>query len=160
MSDSFKKKHTPKEAKQKIAKYCSYQERCHQEVREKLYTYVLEPDDVEQIIVDLIQHDFLNEERFAVAFVRGKFLYKKWGRNKIKQELKRRKISEYCIKKGLMHIDDEAYMVALTTILQKKIDGQKGIKNYQKNYKAAQFALSKGYESDLIWDAIKTKFDA
>ena len=59
-----------------------------------------------------------------------------------------------------MHIDDEAYMVALTTILQKKIDGQKGIKNYQKNYKAAQFALSKGYESDLIWDAIKTKFDA
>ena len=160
MSDRYQKKYTPKEAKQRIAKYCAYQERCHQEVRDKLFTFGLEPADVEEIIVELIQQDFLNEERFAIAFVRGKFIYKKWGRNKIKLELKRRKISDYCIKKGLLHIDDGAYMEALISILQKKIDRQKGIKNYQKNYKAAQFAMSKGYESDLIWDVIKTKFDA
>jgi regulatory protein len=153
-----KNKYTPTQAKSKIAKYCTYQERCHQEVRDKLYSYGLVPDDVELIIYDLIQQDFLNEERFALAYVRGKFVYKKWGRNKITQELKRRKISAYCIKKGLAQIDREAYEQVLTDLLDKKINSLKGIKEYQKNYKAAQFVMSKGYESDLVWSLLKDKF--
>jgi len=81
-----KKKYTPTQAKSLIAKYCAYQERCHQEVRDKLYSYGLTPDDVELLIYELIQQDFINEERFTLAFVRGKFVYKKWGKNGQKQD--------------------------------------------------------------------------
>jgi len=127
-------------------------------VRDKLYTYGLEPDDVELLIYELIQNDFLNEERFAIAYVRGKFIYKKWGRNKIRMELKRRKISDYCIKKGFAEIDGETYEKVLLELLEKKIDSLKAIKGYQKNYKAAQFAMNKGYEGDVVWSLIKTHF--
>jgi regulatory protein len=156
--ETNKKKYTPTEAKSKIAKYCAYQERCHQEVRDKLYSYGLYSDDVEHIIYELIQQDFINEERFTLAFVRGKFAYKKWGRTKIVQELKRRKISDYCIKKGLKEIATTTYDEVLLSLLAKKIASLKGIKGYQKNYKAAQFAISKGYESDAVWAALKSHF--
>ena len=152
------KKYTPSEAKQKIAKYCAYQERCHQEVRDKLYGFGLHKEDVEQIIYELIQHDFINEERFAKAFVRGKFNYKKWGRNRIKMELQRRKISAYCIKKGLNEIDGKMYEQCLTDLLDKKISSLKNLKEYQRNYKAAQFVIGKGYESDLVWSLIKSNY--
>ena len=125
MFEPTKKKYTPKESKQKIAKYCAYQERCHQEVRDKLYSFGLAPDDVELIIYELIQQDFLNEERFALAYVRGKFIYKKWGRNKIRMEFKRRKISDYCIKKGLLQIDPDKYEEVLTELITKKINSLK-----------------------------------
>lgn len=153
-----KKKYTPTQAKSKIAKYCAYQERCHQEVRDKLYSFGLYKDEVEQLIYELIQNNFLNEERFAIAYARGKFNYKKWGRNRIRQELKLRKISDFCIKKGLETIDDEVYENTLTELIEKKIASLKGIKGYQKNYKAAQFVMSKGYESELVWAIIKAKF--
>lgn len=155
---AFKKKFTPKEAKLKIAKYCAYQERCHQEVRNKLYDFGLEPVDVEEIIYELIQKDFLNEERFAKAYVRGKFIYKKWGRNRIIRELKMRKISNYCIKKGLKEINEDLYADTLKRILSRKVEGLKNIKGHQKNYKAAQFAIGKGYESSLVWEVIKSEF--
>lgn len=150
---------TPLEANKKIAKYCAYQERCHQEVREKLYGYGLGKTDVEEIIYYLIQHDFINEERFALAYVRGKFRYKKWGRNRIILELKRRKISDYCIKKGLKEIDNDEYNELLFNILNKKVKSLSSIKGYQRNYKAAQFAIGKGYEPDLVWTIIKSKFE-
>lgn len=153
------KTYTPQEAKIKAAKFCAYQERCHQEVRDKLYSYGLAPDDVEQIIYELIQQDFINEERFAIAYVRGKFNYKKWGKTKIVRELKRRKISDYCIKKALKEIDTTQYLESLKSILDKKINQLKNIKGYQKNYKAAQFAIAKGYENDLVWEVIKSEFD-
>ena len=152
------KKFTPTEAKKKIAKYCAYQERCHQEVRDKLYGYGLHKEDVEQIIYELIQHDFINEERFAQAFVRGKFNYKKWGRNRIKLELKRRKISEYCIKKGMKEIDDNAYEQVLESLLVKKMKSLRNLKEYQRNYKSAQFVIGKGYESEIVWGVVKSKF--
>ena len=158
MLQANKKKYTPKEAKQKIAKYCAYQERCHQEVRDKVYSFGLTPDDVELIIYELIQQNFINEERYAIAFARGKFNYKKWGRNKIKMELKRKKISDYCIKKGMNEIDGDKYYDVLNGILEKKVNSLKAIKGYQKNYKAAQFAISKGYEPDLVWTALKENF--
>lgn len=158
MQSDFKKNYTPRQAKDKIAKYCAYQERCHQEVRDKLYSFGLAPNDVEEIIYEMIQLDFLNEERFAIAFVRGKFLYKKWGKNKIRMELKRRKISDYCIKKGMKEIDEDKYIEVLTALLSKKIDSLKSIKGYQKNYKAVQYVMVKGYESDLAWAVVKEQF--
>ena len=148
--------YTPKEAKVKIAKFCAYQERCHQEVRDKLFSFGLLPNDVEEIIFELIQEDFINEERFTKAFVRGKFNYKKWGRIKITQELKRRKISDYCIKKGLAEISDIKYYSVLKEILTKKIAKQSAIKDYQKNYKAVQFAMSRGFEAELSCTIIKS----
>jgi regulatory protein len=116
------------------------------------------PDDVELIIYELIQQNFINEERFAIAYARGKFTYKKWGRIKIRMELKRRKISDYCVKKGMKEIDGETYYEVLNELLEKKINSLKAIKGYQKNYKAAQFLITKGYESDLVWSAIKENF--
>ena len=158
MAEHSKIRYTPNQAKSKIAKYCAYQERCHQEVRDKLYTFGLSPDDVELLIYEMIQHDFINEERFAKAYVRGKFIYKKWGRNKIKMELKRRKISDYCIKKGMKEIDGDKYEEVLLGLLEKKISSLKTIKGYQKNYKAAQFVMNKGYEGDIVWALIKEHF--
>jgi regulatory protein len=154
---TLKQQYTPKESKVKIAKFCAYQERCHQEVRDKLYAYGILPNDVEEIIYELIQNDFINEERFAKAFVRGKFNYKKWGRIKITQELKKRKISKYCINKGLGEISEEKYKVVLTEILDKKSKQFSSLKEYQKNYKAVQFAMGKGYESTIAWSIINSK---
>ena len=154
---TLKQQYTPKESKVKIAKFCAYQERCHQEVRDKLYSYGLLPSNVEEIIYELIQEDFINEERFAKAFVRGKFNYKKWGRIKITQELKKRKISKYCINKGLGEISEEKYKAVLTEILDKKSKQFSSLKEYQKNYKAVQFAMGKGYESAIAWSIINSK---
>ena len=147
---------TTKEAFQKIAKFCAYQERCHQEVRDKLFSYGLFKDDVEMIIYELTQQDFLNEERFALAFARGKFKYKKWGRTKIIMELKRRKVSDYCIKKGLAEIDEDLYLDVLNEVLSKKFDKTKGVKLYQRKYKAAQYAISRGFENALVWETLKS----
>ena len=158
MQSEYNKRYTPREAKLKIAKYCAYQERCHQEVRDKLYTYGLAKEDVELIIYELIEQDFLNEERFALAYVRGKFRHKKWGRTKITLELKRRKISAYCIKKGMREIDEDDYLKTLDELIAKKIASQKAIKHYQKCYKAVQYVMTKGYESDLAWNIIKSKY--
>jgi regulatory protein len=139
-------------------RYCSYQERSPFEVKQKLREYALPSDKVDELMDLLIDDNFINEERFAVAYVRGKFIYKKWGRNKIRMELKRRKISDYCIKKGFEEIDGDKYEEVLLGLLQKKIESLKAIKGYQKNYKAAQFVMNKGYEGDIVWSLIKMHF--
>ena len=101
------KVYTQKQALIKAESYCAYQERCQQEVRDKLYSWGLHEVQVENVIADLIASNFINEERFAKAYAGGKFRIKKWGRVKISIELKRRKISTYCIKKGLAEIEEE-----------------------------------------------------
>lgn len=150
-----KKKFTPAQAYLKAQKYCAYQERCQQEVRNKLYEWGLYNDDIENIIANLIGENFINEERFAKAFAGGKFRIKKWGKTKIKAELKKKKISEYCIRSGLNEIKEEEYLQTLTALIHKKITETKKGQAYQKNFKAAQYVISKGFESDLVWDIIK-----
>ncbi|CAN5438869.1 regulatory protein RecX [soil metagenome] len=150
-----KKKLTPNQATIKAQNSCAYQERCQQEMRDKLYEWGLYSNDVENIIANLISDNFLNEERFAKAFAGGKFRIKKWGRVKIKIELKKRKISDYCIKKGMQEIDDEEYIKTLKGVIAKKSKEIKGGKEQVRNYKVAQYAMSRGFESDLIWDEIK-----
>lgn len=150
------KKLTPNQAIIKAQMTCAYQERCQQEMRDKLYEWGLHSNDVENIIANLITDNFLNEERFAKTFAGGKFRIKKWGRVKIKIELKKRKISDYCIRKAMEEIDDKAYMKALEDVITKKLKGLKG-KQHIKNYKVAQYAISRGFESDLVWESLKEK---
>jgi len=150
-----KKKLTPNQALIKAQMSCAYQERCQQEMRDKLYEWGLHSNEVENIIADLISTNFLNEERFAKAFAGGKFRIKKWGKVKIKIELKKRKISDYCIRKGLAEIDDKEYINTLKDVISKKLKENSKGKIQIRNYKAAQYAQSRGFEGDLIWDIIK-----
>ena len=104
----------------KMQSWCAYQERCQQDARNKLFELGLWPEAVENIIVKLIEDNFLNEERFAMSFARGKFSIKKWGRIKIKQELKQKRVSEYCLKKALAQIDEKEYIETLKKIIESK----------------------------------------
>jgi regulatory protein len=147
-----KKKLTPNQAIIRAQMSCAYQERSQQEMRDKLYEWGLHSNDVENIIANLVTDNFLNEERFAKAFAGGKFRIKKWGKVKIKIELKKRKISDYCIRKGLQEIDDREYAKALEEVILKKLQENSKGKEQVRNYKAAQYAMSRGFESDLVWD--------
>ncbi|MGQ0829157.1 MAG: regulatory protein RecX [Bacteroidota bacterium] len=135
--------------------FCAYQERCQQEMRDKLYEWGLFPDAVESIIAKLISDNFLNEERFAKAFAGGKFRIKKWGRIKIKIELKKRKISDYCIRKAMQEINDADYIKTLKALIIKKSKEVKGGKEHIRKYKIAKYIALRGFEQDLIWDVLK-----
>lgn len=138
------------EALSKLQKYCAYQDRCHKEVEKKIRDYGIYGDDVGDIMVELIRERFLDEERFACSYARGKFRMKKWGKTRIKLELKKRDVSKYCIKKAMKEIENEEYTKVLREILDKKMKQYKG-KFYERKIKAARFALGKGYESVLVW---------
>lgn len=142
-------------ARQKIEIWCAYQERAQQETRDKLYEYGLQKDDIEQIITELIGANFLNEERFAMAFVSGKFRIKLWGKIKIKGELRLRKVSDYCINKALKQISDTDYFSTLEKVISKKIRLIKEPNKIKKHYKLIQYAASRGFEKDLIIDVLK-----
>src|ERR1043165_598102 len=150
-----KKRLTPSQAYLKAQATCAYQERCQQEMRDKLYEWGLHSEDVENTIARLISDNFLNEERFAKAYAGGKFRIKKWGRIRIKLELKKRKISDYCIKAAMKEIDEEDYLKTLKEIIDKKLKENPKGKLQVRNYKAAQYAASRGFESDLIWDLLR-----
>ena len=143
-----------KEAQSKAERYCAYQERSQQEVRDKLYEWGQYPSAVENIITRLIEQNFLNEERFAKAYAIGKFRQKGWGKIKIKQGLKFKKVSEPLIKKALNSIDGDEYWKMLRTIIQKKEASIKEKDPFKRRYKLHQYALSRGFENDLIADAI------
>jgi regulatory protein len=156
--DGIKKKKiklTPAQALPKIQKYCAYQERSHKEVRNKLFEYNLWPNEVEEVISQLITDNFLNEERFAKAYAGGKFRIKKWGKLKIVNELNRLGLTERCINKGLKEIDSSDYHKTLRTLLKKKANELKESNSFIKRNKIARFAISKGYESDVVWEFVK-----
>lgn len=146
---------SPEQALSKAESYCAYQERCQQEVRDKLYEWGLWPEAVETIIARLINDKYLDEERFAKAFAGGKFRIKKWGRVRIKLELKRRKVSEYCIKQALKEIDEKTYVQTLKKVLDDRLKKIKQKKSIKRNYMLGQYAISKGFEPDMVWDIIR-----
>ena len=145
-----KKSLTPDQAFQKIKQFCAYQERCHKEVTEKLYSYGLHKKEVEIILTNLIVENYLNEERFAIAFAGGKFRIKQWGRVKIKYELKQKGISNFCITLSLKQIEEEAYLATLKAIAIKKWDSLKGEQYITKQSKTTAHLLQKGFEQNLI----------
>lgn len=150
-----KKKYiTAEEALAKLQKYCAYQDRCHQEVRTKLIELGVYGDSLESVIVDLIEENFLNEERFAKSFARGKFRIKHWGRTRIRRELKMRNISAYCLKKAMQEIEEEDYRQKITTLLEKKNRTLRESNDYYRKNKLARYLIQKGYESSLVWEQI------
>ncbi|MBK7884826.1 MAG: RecX family transcriptional regulator [Chitinophagaceae bacterium] len=142
---------TPQQALQKIKHYCAYQERCHSEVKDKLYSFGLHKNEVEQIISTLIEDNYLNEERFAIQFAGGHFRTKNWGRVKIRYELKQKQVSEYGIRKALQQIDEGEYFKTLEKLYSGKLESLKSEKNiFIKKRKLQQYLQQKGFELDLI----------
>jgi regulatory protein len=139
----------------KLRHYCAYQERCHEEVRTKLLSLKVYGDGLEEIINHLISEDFLNEERFAKAYAGGKFRMKKWGRGKIIQGLKARKISDYCIKQGMIEIPEEDYQKTLQSLVKSAIKKYHSGNVFETKSKTAGYLIGRGYESELVWDAIQ-----
>ncbi|WP_233752736.1 regulatory protein RecX [Flavilitoribacter nigricans] len=139
---------------QKLQKYCAYQDRCHQEVRSKLIELGIYGDDLEEIIVELIEENFLNEERFARSYARGKFRFKCWGRIKITRELKSRRISDYLIRKALEEIPEEDYQQELYQFLERKLPQVKGKNDFERKQKLAAYAQRRGFESEYIWPTV------
>lgn len=138
-----------------ILHYCRYQERCHSEVRNKLYELGFTPNTVEDQLTELIKADIINEERFARLYARGHWRTKQWGRNKIKYNLKLKKISDYCIKKALAEIDGEEYARVLDSLTKKKKVELRSEKNiFTKKGKIYRFLVQRGFEQDLIKDSI------
>lgn len=157
-----KQKHiklTPNQALLKAANYCAYQERCHKEVIEKLSEWGIWGIDAQEILLQLIEQNYLNEERFAIAFAGGKFRVKHWGRVKIKLELKQKDISEYCIKKALNEISDDDYLQTLKDQIDKKWAETKDKNLLSKRAKVARYVIGKGFEQDLIWNILRSKND-
>ena len=143
----------------KMQNWCAYQERCQQDARNKLYELGMWEEAVENIIVKLIEDNFLNEERFATSFARGKFNIKKWGRIKIKQELKQKRVGDYCLKKAMLQIDETEYIATLKRLMEIKRKLIKEKSPIKLNYKLMNYALSKGYEKDLVFDVLNNKED-
>jgi regulatory protein len=146
------KSYTVNEARKVLEHFCAYQERCHKEVEQKLYDLKMIPEAKEQIILHLLQHNFLNEERFSKAFVRGKFTIKKWGRIKIVNELKFRNISSYNIKTALKEINEDDYLTVLQQLAEKKLTLIKETNSFKKKNKLSTYLISKGFETNLVYN--------
>lgn len=146
---------TLKEAIQKIEHYCAYQERCHDEVISKLKSMKLNSNEIDEIIVHLIEDNFLNETRFACSFARGKHRIKFWGKIRIINELKFRNISQYNINIGLAEITPEEYATTFDTLAQRNWESIRESKIQKKKKKCCDFLLRKGFESNLVYEKIK-----
>ena len=143
------------EAWQKVKHFCAYQERSHAETRDKLYSFGLYKQEVEDLLGKLIQENYLNEERFAIQFAGGKFRIKQWGKVKIKYELKQKWVSDYCIKKALSLIDNAAYSKTLYKVADLKIKSLKSEKNiFIKKKKLQDHLLMKGFELNLVKEIV------
>ena len=150
MSETVKT-YTVEEAKGRMERYCAYQERCHKEVVTKLQQIRMIPEAIDVIVAYLIEENFLNEERFARSYARGKFRFKKWGRVRITRELKFREISRYNIACAMEEIEDD-YQEVFDTLAEKKADTITE-KNIQKaRRKLADYLLYKGWESSMVYE--------
>ncbi|WP_339726388.1 regulatory protein RecX [Maribacter stanieri] len=149
------KGYTVQEATKKIESYCAYQDRCHKEVISKLKEMGMIPLAVDTIIAQLIEDRFLNEERFAKSFARGKFNIKKWGKNKIVRELKFRNISKYNITTALEEIEPEAYLTTLDDLANKRLQQITETNIQKRRKKLADYLLYRGWESHLVYEKLQ-----
>jgi regulatory protein len=144
-----------KEIQKKMEYYCAYQERCYKEVDEKLFSLSVSQTEKEQIITYLIENNFINEERFAQSFVRGKHNYKFWGKKRIINELKFRNISSRNIQTALKEIPETTYLHNFHALAEKNWEAIAAPKGQKKNKKFVDFLLRKGYETGLIYDKLR-----
>ncbi|MEN9332453.1 MAG: hypothetical protein RLZZ94_1543 [Bacteroidota bacterium] len=138
------------EAYSKITKWCAYQERAQQEVRDKLYDFGLHKEEVEQLLTRIISEGFVNEERFAISFANGKLNQLGWGRVKIRYALKAKKVSDYCIKKAISSLDEDKYIQILEDAFHKRNKMEKEKHPLKRKYKLMSYLASRGFEQDLI----------
>ena len=131
--------------------YCAYQERSHKEVEQKLSSLKMIPEAREKIVLHLLQNNYLNEERYAKTFVRGKFTIKKWGRRKIQNALKLNGISDYNIKTGLEEIDEDEYLRTLQSLSEKKEASIKGTNKFFRLKKLQTYLIGRGFEPELVY---------
>ena len=146
----YKKSLTKEQALQKLKHYCAYQERCHSEVKEKLYSLGIFKNEHDAIIATLIEDGYLNEERFAISFAGGKFRVKQWGRIKIKYELKKKQVSEYCIKKALQQIKEDEYHEVLKKMADEKYASLKDEQYLVRKKKTIDYLIQRGFEMELV----------
>ncbi|WP_299118420.1 regulatory protein RecX [uncultured Tenacibaculum sp.] len=144
------------EIKRKLESFCVYQDRCHKEVEKKLSEYNLIPEAKDNILLHLLQENFLNEERFSKSFARGKFRIKKWGKQRITRELQMRDISVYNIKIALNEIDEKEYITTLYSLVEKKNKLVSEENLFKRRKKVADYLLYRGFESNLVYEAINT----
>lgn len=142
------------EAKLKLQQFCAYQDRCHKEVIEKLQKMNMIPEAIDLIVSELIHDNFLNEERFARSFARGKFRIKKWGRLRIVRELKFRNISKYNIDSALKEIEENEYLKTLDELARKRVNAIKETNPFKRKKKIADYLLYRGWESYLVYEKI------
>lgn len=151
----FQKNIGTEKAWQKIKHYCAYQERSHSETREKLYGFGLYKQEVETLLSRLIEENYLNEERYAIAFAGGRFRMKHWGRVKIKYELQQKRVSAYCIKKAMAAIDEKDYDATLQKLSAAKLATLTSEKNiFVKKTKLRNYLMQKGFEPALIMELV------
>ena len=139
----------------RLKNYCAVQDRCQWDIIRKMKEWRLTQNTQDHILELLISNQYINEERFAIAFCQGKFRIKKWGKNKIKNELKKRDISKNCIIKGLDSIDEDQYQEILKKIIEQKTDKLKEKNPFIKKNKIAKYLIQKGFENNLIWDILR-----
>ena len=151
MNDFF----TIKQAIQKLEHYCAYQDRCHEEVIQKLRSMKMDQDEIDQIIVQLIADNFLNEERFACSYARGKHRIKHWGKIRIVNELKFRKISQYNINLALKEITTEEYEATFHNLAEQNWESIRESNPLKKRKKFCDYVLRKGFESNLVYEKVK-----
>ena len=135
---------------QKLKHYCAYQERCHSEVRDKLYQLGVWKKDHDEIIATLIEENYLNEERFAQAYAGGKWRVKRWGRVRILYELKQKQVSAWCIKKAMQQIDEEEYLRVLQELAAEKYAALKNDQYLVRKKKTMDFLIHRGFEPALV----------
>ena len=155
----MEKTYTVQEAKARLEAYCAYQERCHREVVAKLRAMGMIPLAIDDIVVHLIHYGFLNEERYARSFTRGKFYNKKWGKLRIQRELKARGLTDYNIEAGLSEITDEDYYDTLNLLAEKKQATNKEKNPYKAKAKLANFLLYRGFEPELVYEIVDELYD-
>jgi regulatory protein len=144
-----------KEAIHKIEHFCAYQERCHDEVVQKLRAMKMESNEIDEIVAHLIKENYLNESRFACSFARGKHRIKFWGKVRIVNELKFRNISTYNINLALKEITPEEYDTNFNTLAERNWHSIKESNGLKKRKKCCDFLLRKGYESNIVYEKVK-----
>ncbi|WP_018613050.1 regulatory protein RecX [Segetibacter koreensis] len=146
---------TKEQALQKIKHYCSYQERCHREVKDKLYSFGLRKNEVEELVSQLIENNYLNEERFAIQFAGGKFRMKQWGRKKIQYELQQKGVNSFIIKIALKELEEKKYLETLQKLAAAKWKALQDENKLVRQSKTNAYLLQKGYEQGVISDVLK-----
>ena len=155
MHPKFIQPFTEEQIIQKLESYCAYRERCEIEVKQKLFTLGVEEERIHFFLNYLKENNFLNEERFTASFTRGKFNIKHWGKRKITQALQQKKIDTKKIQHNIGNLDEGLYFLTLQDLLEKKSNTIKEKDEFKKKQKLFQYALQKGYESELVFEALK-----